>query len=148
VRTRQLRGPLTPGGAPELTVVQIRRYQCQSCAAITTVVPAETLSGRLYTAAAIALALALYGLSRLASAAVRRQVSPWQVTASPGSWRTLSRWCAAADAPLFRKLRPTVGESRAVARAVAVALTAYAPPAPEPPRSMLELAFAGAARAA
>jgi uncharacterized protein YfaS (alpha-2-macroglobulin family) len=41
-----------------------------------TVVPAEALTSRLYTASAIALALALYGLERLAAAAVRKLVSP------------------------------------------------------------------------
>jgi hypothetical protein len=151
LRTRQLRGPPTPHATPVVTEVRVRRYRCTRCGAVLTVVPAETLTRRLYSAAAIAWALALYGLSLLAPAAVRELVSPWQVvTASSATrWRTLSRWCrAAADGRLFTRLPPLTGATvRQVAAAAAISISAHAVPAPEPP-SLDVLAFHGAARAA
>ena len=112
--------------------------------------PAETLSRRLYSAAAIAWALALYGLSLLAPGAVRELVSPWRVVAASSAtrWRTLSRWCAATASGLFSRLPPLTGATvREVAAAAATAISAYAVPAPEPP-PLDVLAFHGAARAA
>lgn len=115
------------------------------------VVPAETLSRRLYSAAAIAWALALYGLSLLAPPDVREAVSPWRivVASSASRWRTLSRWCGAVAAgSLFTRLLPLTGATaRQVAAAAATALSAFAVPAPEPP-PLPVLAFQGAARAA
>jgi hypothetical protein len=71
LRARQFRGPLAPGDVPAVTVVLVRRYRCQRCRAVLTVGPAETLTGRLFSAAAVGWALALYGLSMLAPAEVR-----------------------------------------------------------------------------
>lgn len=151
LRARQLRGPPAPHEPPEVREVQARRYRCTRCWAVLTVAPAETLSRRLYSAAAIAWSLALYGLSLLAPEGVRKLVSPWQVvTASSATrWRTLSRWCrAAADGRLFTRLPPLTGDTvRQVAAAAAIAISAYAVPMPEPP-SLDVLAFHGAARAA
>lgn len=64
VRPRQLWGPAEPDARPELMVVKQRRYKCTACGKAVTVGPSEALAGRLYTASAIALALALYGLHR------------------------------------------------------------------------------------
>lgn len=128
----------------------MRRYRCTRCRAVLTVVPAETITRRLYSAAAIAWALALYGLSLLAPGAVRELVSPWRVVtaSSAARWRTLSRWCAAAADRLFSKLPPLPDTTaRQVAAAAAVAISAFAVPMPEPP-PLAELAFHGAARAA
>jgi hypothetical protein len=116
------------------------------------VAPAETLTKRLYSAAAIAWALALYGLVLLAPAKVRELVSPWRVVglASASRWVTLARWCAAAvEGRLFRAVRnlPSSGTARQVAEAVAVAVGAHALPSPDPPLLGV-LAFLGAARAA
>lgn len=134
-----------------MTEVRGRRYRCIRCRAVLMVVPAETLSRRLYSAAAIAWALALYGLSLLAPPDVRELVSPWQVvTASSASrWRTLSRWCGAVAAGgLFTRLPPLIGATaRQAAAAAATAISAFAVPAPEPP-PLSVLAFHGAARAA
>jgi hypothetical protein len=133
-----------------VTEVYERRYRCIRCRAVLAVAPAETLTRRLYSAAAIAWALALYGLSLLAPAAVRELVSPWQVVdaSSATRWRTLSRWCTAVAAGLFTRLPPLTGTTpRQAAAAAAAALSAFAVPVPEPP-SMDVLAFHGAARAA
>jgi hypothetical protein len=118
---------------------------------VTVVAPAETLTKRLYSAAAIAWALALFGLSLLSPSAVRRMVSPLRVVGhtSVARWVTLLRWCqASAEGRLFlsiRQLAPA-GTARQVAEAVAVAVGAYAVPSPSPP-ALDVLAFLGAARA-
>ena len=67
VRTRQGRGPAEPDAAPQVRVFCVRRYRCTRCRATATVVPREVLTRRLFTAGAIALALALalWGLLRL-----------------------------------------------------------------------------------
>lgn len=133
-----------------MTEVWGRRYRCIRCLAVLMVVPAETLSRRLYSAATIAWALALYGLSLLAPADVRELVSPWRVVVASSAtrWRTLSRWCKAAASGLFTRLPPLTGATaRQVAAAAAAAISAYAAPVPEPP-SLDVLAFLGAARAA
>jgi hypothetical protein len=131
--------------------IDVRRYRCARCRAVITVAPAETLTRRLYSAAGIAWALALYGLSLLAPALVRELVSPWLIVGehSVTRWRTLSRWCAATAAgQLFTKLRlPGGGTAREVAAGAALALSAFAVPVPEPP-PLDVLAFHGAARAA
>jgi hypothetical protein len=132
-------------------MVQTRRYECQRCGAVTVVGPAEMLTKRLYSAAAIAWALALFGLSLLSPSAVRRMVSPCRIVghASASRWVTLRRWCeGAAEGRLFRatqQLSPS-GTPRRVAEAVAVAVGAYALPSPSPP-ALDVLAFYGAARA-
>jgi len=150
LRDRQLWGPPEPNAPPAARVVQVRRYECQACGAVTVVVPAETLTKRLYSAAAVAWALALFGLALLSPSAIRELVSPWRVlgNASAPRWVTLFRWCAAAaEGRLFRAVRnlPASGSARQVAEAVAVAVGAHALPSPEPP-SLLVLAFLGAAR--
>jgi hypothetical protein len=150
LRTRQLRGPLAPREVPAVTEVSVRRYRCIKCRAVLTVAPAETLSRRLYSAAAIGWSLALYGLSLLAPAAVRELVSPWRVVAASSAtrWRTLSRWCGVVTGGLFTKLSPPTGSTaRQVAAAAATAISAYAVPMPEPP-PLDVLAFHGAVRAA
>jgi hypothetical protein len=150
-RARQFRGPAAPMATPEIRVVDLRRYECQRCGAVTTVGPAETLTKRLYSAAAIAWALALFGLSLLSSAAVRELVSPSRIIgyAAAPRWATLSRWCAAAaEGRLFeavRSLAPS-GTARQVAETVAVAVGAYALPSPSPPAPDV-LAFLGATHA-
>ena len=151
LRSRQLRGPPAPYAAPMVTEIQSRRYRCIACRAVLAVVPAEALTRRLYSAAAIAWSLALYGLSLLAPEAVRELVSPWRVMAasSAARWRTLSRWCASvAGGGLFTRLPPLTGATaRQMAAAGATAISAYAAPRPEPP-PLDVLAFHGAARAA
>jgi hypothetical protein len=149
LRERQLWGPLEPDGPPVLTVVSVRRYLCTRCRTTMTVVPTEALTGRLYTASAIAWALALYGLQKLAAAAVRKLVSPMLIigASSAARWLTLRRWCRdVATARLFRGVRRVDGTVREVAAAAASSLSAYALPTPEPP-PLPALAFHGAARA-
>lgn len=97
-RERQAWGPAAPGATPEVREVLVRRYRCLACKALTTVVPCETLTKRLYTAPAVGWALALFGLLAATPSAIRRAVSPWRLwgLAAPERWTTLQRWAQAA----------------------------------------------------
>jgi len=54
------------GAAAVVIAILARRYQCQPCGAVVLVVPRGILRRRLYSAGAIALALALWGVAGLA----------------------------------------------------------------------------------
>jgi len=131
LRERHQWGPAAPGGLPELIGILIRRYQCQLCGAVVVVVPRGVLRRRLYSAAAVALALALYGVAGLTRPEVRRRVSPFAVvgaTAAAG-WASLRRWSRAVRAgrlfPVVRAL-PAEATLRQVAARAATTLAAYA----------------------
>ena len=150
-RERQLRGPLAPGEPPVVRLFFVRRYRCTRCRALTTVAPAETVSRRLFSGPAIALALALFGVMGLCLPAVRKHVSPWAVvgpTAATG-WGTVERWVDAARAgalfPCVRRVPPGWTD-RQVAERVATTLAALAPLGTGPP-DIATCAFLGAARA-
>lgn len=111
--------------------------------------PSEGLAGRLYSASAIGLALALYGLMKLSLAKVRAAVSPMAVTGATAvvTWLALRRWCRdVSGGRLFPRVRRVAGRPREVAEAAAASLAAYAVPAVEPPPLWVS-AFHGAARA-
>jgi hypothetical protein len=74
--------------------VLARRYRCVPCGAVVIVVPREVRGRRVYSASAIGLALALWGLLEVTAALVRRRVCPATLlgdTAATG-WATLRRW--------------------------------------------------------
>ncbi len=135
-----------------MRLVQVRRYRCVACRAVTTVGPAELLTRRLYSASAIAWSLALFGLALLSPRHIRSLVSPWRTVGPTAAarWTTLSRWCVAiADGRLFTSVAARTAQRqrlRSVAEAAAAALAAHAVPSPEPP-PLTALAFLGAARA-
>jgi hypothetical protein len=132
LRERQLRGVLEPGGPPVIVVLRLRRYLCLECGAVVTVVPRGVLRGHLYSAGAIALALALFGIDELSEAAVRARSSPWRIvgaTAATG-WCALRRWVRAIrSGRLWPGLAALRGDwsVRDVARRVASALAARGP---------------------
>lgn len=147
-RERQVRGPPTAGGTPELTSVRARRYECQSCGACMLVVPRELLARRLYAASAIGFALALWAFVGATEAAVRTRVSPLALvgTAAQDTWFTLRRWAAAtAEGRLFAtptsRAPPARFSRRQQAERAAAALVALAPPG----SSVEFAAFAGGA---
>ncbi len=151
LRERQVRGPSEPGATPELRLLHLRRYLCTRCGAVTVVGPMELLTRRLYSAAAIAWALALFSLAQLSPSAVRGLVSPFAHVGatSAAGWLTLLRWCAAARrGQLFRSvpMLPADWSARQVAERVATLVASYAVPCTEPP-PLTALVFAGAARA-
>ena len=148
LRERHQWGPVEVGGTPRLLGILARRYECQSCGAIVMVVPRGVIYRRLYSAGAIALALALWGVTGLAPAEVRRRVSPLAfagATAAAG-WANLRRWSRAVRAgrlfPVVRAL-PAEATLRQVAARAATTLAAYAPGAGG--RSLDSATFLGAA---
>lgn len=121
-----------PGSLPELIGILVRRYQCQPCGAVVVVVPRGLLARHMYSASAVALALALWGVAGDAPAEVRRRVSPFArvgATAAVG-WASLRRWSRSVRAgrlfPVVRAL-PVEAILRQVAARAATTLAAYAP---------------------
>jgi len=151
-RERQLRGPVAPDQPATMIVITARRFRCIPCGAVLVVVPREVVAGRLYSAAAIALALALWGLAKAAAAQVRQRICPATILgfAAAASWATLRRWAhAVARGALFSLApRPPAGAAlRHVAASAAAALAALADPTTR--RLPIEQrAFLGAAHAA
>jgi hypothetical protein len=100
-RSRMQRGPEAAGEPPVERDVGARRYRCKKCGTTTTVSARGVLRRRLYSAGAIALALALFGLEGQPACAVREAIAP---TASPrgaaegAGWNTLRRWAGEAKA--------------------------------------------------
>lgn len=131
-RERHLWGPAEVGSTPTLIGILLRRYLCQSCGAVVVVGPRGLVRQRLYSASAIALALALFGASGLAPAEVRRRVSPHQIVGSTAAvgWASLRRWCRAVRArrlfPAVRAL-PEGAKLRQVAARAATTLAASTP---------------------
>jgi hypothetical protein len=110
------------------------------------------LPRRQYSAAAIAFALALWGLAWATALAVRRRVSPAKelgITAMTG-WVTLRRWAKAVRQRDLFPSTPSAAPSatlRAVAALAATALAARADPTTRP-LPLEHRAFYGAAPAA
>jgi hypothetical protein len=110
----------------------LRRYLCLRCGSVATAVPQGLLRGRLYSAGAIALALALFGIGEVSEGEVRRRTSPWQVvgpTAAKG-WCTLRRWVRAVRRGVLWPGLASLRQSwtvREVARRVASVLAARGP---------------------
>jgi hypothetical protein len=131
LRSRDQWGPPCATAPPEVGEVVCRRYHCLACGAVLLVVPRGVLRRRLYSASAIALALALWGVDGLASGDVRARVSPWRIvgaTAAMG-WASLRRWARAVRAGgLLAQVRALSGvRLREVAARAATTLAAYAP---------------------
>lgn len=128
---RQVRGVLAIGDPPGVFAIRVRRYACQLCRAIMTVVPAGMLARRQYSGPSIALALHLWLMAGLSDRAVRTQVCAWQVRGrSPRGWAQLYRWTERA-ASLFALPRPVsaLSDAREVARRVLTTLRALSPAA-------------------
>lgn len=127
----QVRGVLAVGERPGVFEVWVRRYACQLCRAIMTVVPAGMLARRQYSGPSIALALHLWLIAGLSDRAVRAQVCAWQVRGRSGrGWAQLYRWASRA-ATLFALPRAVSesGDRHDVARRVLTTLRALAPAA-------------------
>lgn len=128
---RQQRGPVTPGGVGVKREVACRRYRCKACTAVLTVLPEAALPRKHFSGAAMALALALWGLCGWSAAQVRALVGGRMQAGGPSrGWRTLARWARqVADGTLWASLDSRAqGEPRQVAARVAQALCGLAPP--------------------
>ena len=150
LRERWILGPASAEGSPEERTASCRRYVCVICTAVMLVVPRAILPRRRYSASAIALALALYGIERAAPAQVRRRVSPFEVIGyrAISGWVTLGRWAKAVRAgALFAEVRacPASFTPRQVAERAATTLGSRAPPPMDAPLTVR--AFHGAAHA-
>ena len=145
-------GPGSPTAHAETVVVPVRRYRCLPCGAVLVVVPREVRARRLYSAAAIGLALALWGLGHAAASEVRRRISPTTILgdAAVTGWVTLRRWArAVAQRRLFAATPlPAPGATlRRVAASAASALAASAAPTTRG-EAIEHRAFLGAAHSA
>jgi hypothetical protein len=106
-------------------VVQCRRYRCVGCGAILLVVPRGIAPRKHYGHAAIAMALALWGLAGRSAWEVRTQVCAWRIpSAAASGWATLRRWAQAA-----RAASGAEGTLRAAAARAAQIAIGHAPPA-------------------
>lgn len=122
-----------------------RRYLCRACAAVMTVLPATAQPLRHFSGAAMAMALALWGMAGESASEVRRRVNDWKPGPGARGWRALSRWARAAGAgALFASLG--LGADAPLER-VAQALCGHAPVAARG-ASFHEQAFVGAAHVA
>jgi hypothetical protein len=152
LRERQQLGPAAVGATPTMLVLPIRRYRCGPCGAVITVVPAGVIARRHYSASAIVLAMALFGVGGQAPRAVRAAVSPWQIigeTAIAG-WTALRRWIAAVRArTLLRETRRAApgASARQIAEHVTMTAAAFAAPSLRH-LPLFDQAFAGGARMA
>jgi hypothetical protein len=107
-KERQQRGPLTAGGEPVVSVIRVRCYRCQACGAVVRSAPSTVWYRRLYSAAAIGFALALWGVLGVTVAEVRAAVGPWKIigNSAPERWPTLRRWAdAVRRQTLFSSVR-------------------------------------------
>jgi hypothetical protein len=141
-------GPTEAGGTPAALTVPCRRFRCLPCGAVVLVVPRAMLPRRWYSASAIALALALYGIEGAPPPTVRRQVSPFGKVGyrAAAGWVTLGRWTEAVRARrLFPHVRPCPARftRRQVAERAATTLGSRAPPPMDAP--LVVRAFNGAA---
>jgi hypothetical protein len=140
---RQVRGVLEVDSEPGTVTIAVRRYECQSCGAVMTAVPAGMLARRLYSAPSIALALYLWLVIGLSDRLVRVRICAWQLRGRSGrGWAQLYRWAGSA-ASVFGLLR--IANTADAAVRVLVTLRAMAPVALSAAPSELQI-FEGAAR--
>jgi hypothetical protein len=150
VRERQVQGPASADGEPEVVIVAVRRYRCQRCGGVTTVLPRGLCARRHYSASAIGLALCLFGLMEHSIGETRERVCTWQSGFDLNRWSTLRQWVAAVGAgqllPRIIAWRrwPEGISLRAGAERAAACLCSLGPGLV----ALAERAFAGAALAA
>src|SRR5487761_2369842 len=105
LRDRQMRGPVAADTAPATAVVRARRYRCRHCKVTLAVLPRGSLARRHYSAGAIVLACALYGMLGETLASTRGRISPWRSVEA--GWPALERWLRAVErGVLFPRVRP------------------------------------------
>jgi hypothetical protein len=126
---RQVRGVLAVGEQPGVTVLWVRRYACQLCRTIMTVVPAGMLARRQYSGSSIALALHLWLMMGLSDRVVRTQVCAWQVRGrNARGWAQLYRWTKQASSMfVLPRAVSLLGHPHEVARRVLTTLRALSP---------------------
>ena len=129
LRARVQRGPEAPGRRPIDASVETRRYRCRVCGAVMVVAPRGVVRRRLYSATAIGLSLALFGIEGCSARAVREAIVPTvshRSAAEGATWSTLRRWArqAKAGALLDDTACPATFSLRQAAERVATGLMA------------------------
>jgi len=145
---RQQRGPPEPGQAPLRQQVACRRYRCRSCGAVMRVLPATAVARKHFSAAAMGLALALWGLCGWSAAQARAAVSHLAGSSggATGRWRTLTRWARQmARGQVFAQVEAPQGTARQQAARLAQILCGWAPPEARG-QELTHQAFAGASQ--
>jgi hypothetical protein len=149
-RDRRLHGPIGADTEPEVVRLRARRFFCCACEQTITVLPRGVQHRRLFSSAAIGLAIALWALLRLASPEVRRRVSPQREVGatSAAGWPMLRRWVDAIRAGSLFAVRacPPEWTRRQCAERAATTLQSHAP-ASLREQSKAAQVFAGAALA-
>jgi len=111
-------------------VILARRYRCTACDTVMRVLPASSAARKHFSGAAIAMALALWGLGGKSAREVREQVSDQRILgAGVRGWRSLCRWAREITAGrLFAwlGLSGKAGRPRALAARAAQALIGWA----------------------
>jgi hypothetical protein len=128
-RERQVLGPIDPNAKPTMVLILVRRYLCTACGAVPVVVPREVRAKRLYSASAIGIGLALWGLMKLKATDVRQRINPAKVVGVADDWATVRRWTKnVAARKLFVDLQqpPIDSKLRIVAARAATTLAGYA----------------------
>ena len=127
---RQLRGPTIPDGRPVCIVEVCRRYLCIACNTVIRVLPAAATARKHFSGAAIALALAAWGLCAMSARQVRALVNNARLEgAAARGWRTLKRWAddvRAGQLFAIEALRTLPEGRRECAARAAQALAGYA----------------------
>lgn len=95
-RSRQVRGPLTPGMASVQSVIRVRRYRCRACGGVVTVLPRGAVAGRHFGAGAIGLALHGWALDKRPLNAVRELLGGRNE--EQRGWPAARRWVDAIQA--------------------------------------------------
>jgi transposase len=129
LRERQIRGVRAPFGGPELLTIRVRRYACQRCGVVITVVPAAVAPRRLFDLATIAFALARWLADGCASRAVRAEVSPLAFVGDSArrGWSQLRRWADSASELLRPPRKVPLDGTLASTRRVLEVIAAGAP---------------------
>ena len=101
---RGQRGPPAPEEPAGNWNFRIRRYRCELCGAVIQVEPSSSTARKHFSGAAIAMALALWGLVRRSAAEVRKVVND-RSTDGVAGWTSLRRWAQGiTDGTLFPEL--------------------------------------------
>ncbi|MGK3966346.1 hypothetical protein WMF38_19445 [Sorangium sp. So ce118] len=129
-----------------------RRYRCLGCNAVLLVVPRGVLGRRVYSAAAIGFALALWGLALATASEVRRRVGPARILGESAvtGWATLRRWAREVAQRCLLAQAPDPGPSASLRKSAATAAASLAASADPTTRALPieHRAFFGAAHAA
>ena len=126
---RHQRGPPHPDAPADDVKWVIRRYRCKCCESVCRVLPSSATARKHFSAAAIAMALALWGLMRRNAEQVRRVVNERATDGEPG-WASIGRWAKEISAGTLLPelgLRGAAGRALEVAAKAASALCGWAP---------------------